>query len=234
MKAILSWLTTLVVALSIGTAISLVIVLGMLWWKGAFGDERLLAMLAALQGIKALPPAQAKNGLDKDAEQPSLDQIMQTRLRAALDLDLRENAIDKSLGDLRTLELQIRTESKRLDLWKQDFDARLAKLETAATDAALLELQRTLEAMQPKQAKEQILKMLEEPVTTTDKPMQDIVTIMKAMPTDKRKKLLGEFKTPLEIEKLADVLRVIRRGTPDTDLLRDTRNQLQQQQNPQP
>src|SRR5688500_10386923 len=113
MKAILSWLATLVVALSIGTAISLLIVVSMLWWKGAFGDERLLAMLAALQGIKPLPAAKGKDGLDQNAEQPSLDQIMQTRLRAALDLDLRENAIDKSLGDLRTLELQLRTESKR-------------------------------------------------------------------------------------------------------------------------
>ena len=111
MKAILGWLTTLVVALSIGTAISLVIVLGMLWWKGAFGDERLLAMLAALQGIKALPPAQVKDGVNPNAEQPSLDQIMHTRLRSALDLDLRESAIDKSLGDLRTLEVQIRTAS---------------------------------------------------------------------------------------------------------------------------
>ena len=57
---------------------------------------------------------------------------------------------------------------------------------------------------------------------------------MKAMPLDKRRKLLGEFKSPEEIEKLHAVLQEIRRGTPETDLLEDTRKQLQQQQNPQP
>jgi hypothetical protein len=96
-----------------------------------------------------------------------------------------------------------------------------------------LELQRTLEAIQPKQAKDQIMKMLEEYPTEFDQPLQDVVTIMKAMPLDKRRKILGEFKSEPEIEKLAVILREIRLGTPDTELIRGTRSQLQQQLNPQ-
>jgi hypothetical protein len=234
MKVIAQWLSNLVIAFSIGTVISLAVVLGMLWWKGALADERVLGMLAALQGIKPAPPQQKAKAIDAHSEQPSLDQIMQARLRSSLDLDLRESAIDKSQGDLRTLEEQIKTESRRLDNWKTSFDQRVAALQTAATDAALLELQRTLEAMQPKQAKDQIMKMLQDPATATDKPMDDVVTIMKAMPLDKRRKILGAFTTPEEVEKLHAVLQEIRRGTPETDLLEDTRRQLQQQQNPQP
>ena len=127
------------------------------------------------------------------------------------------------------IETQLKTESNRLDSWKQSFDKRLADLQTAATEAALLEVQRTLEAIQPKQAKEQIMKMLAEPKTAADDPMEDVVRILKAMPLDKRKKILAEFKTPEEIEKLSEILRVIRLGGSDTDLLRDTRGQLQQQ-----
>jgi hypothetical protein len=229
MKAALGWLGSLLVALSIGTVISLAILLAMLWWKGALADERLLGMLAALQGIKPAPPAQAAVALDPEAEQPSLDQIRQVRLGASLDLDLRESAIDKSLGDLRTLETQIRAESKRLDQWKTSFDQRVAQLQTAATDAALLELQRTLEAIAPKQAKDQIMTMLKDPTTAADKPMDDVVTIMKSMPLDKRRKILAAFTTPEENKKLAEILHEIRRGAPDTDLLRDTRSQLEQQ-----
>lgn len=229
MKAALGWLGSLLVALSIGTVISLVILLAMLWWKGALADERLLGMLAALQGIKPAPPAQAAVALDPEAERPSLDQIRQVRLGASLDLDLRESAIDKSLGDLRTLETQIRAESKRLDQWKTSFDQRVAQLQTAATDAALLELQRTLEAIAPKQAKDQIMTMLKDPTTAADKPMDDVVTIMKSMPLDKRRKILAAFTTPEENKKLAEILHEIRRGAPDTDLLRDTRSQLEQQ-----
>jgi hypothetical protein len=226
MKAALSWLSAAVVALAVGTFVSLVIVLGMLWWKGALADERIYAMLAALQGIKAGPPPEKP--IDPDAEQPSFNQVLEARLVASLDLDLRENAIDKSLGELRTLESQLRTESKRLDDWKTSFDRRLADLQTAATDASLLELQRTLEAIQPKQAKEQLLKMLAEPKSVTDNPMEDIVRILKAMPLDKRRKILAEFKTPEEVEQLHEVLRVVRLGGSDTELLQETRSQLQQ------
>src|SRR5262245_32720840 len=234
MKTAFAWLSHLLVAFCVGTVISLVIVLGMLWWKGALGDERLLGMLAALQGIKPAPPPQTALALNPDAEQPSLDQIMQTRLRSMLDLDLRESAIDKSLGDLRTLETQIRAESKRLDQWKSSFDQRVAELQTAASDAALLELQRTLEVIDPKQAKDQIMTMLKDPVTAADKPMNDLITVLKAMPLDKRRKIFAKFTTPEEQKKMAEILREIRRGTPDTELLRDTRSQLQQPPDQQP
>jgi hypothetical protein len=229
MKAAFRWLSALFVAFAIGTLISLLVIGAMLWWKGVLTDERLYGMLAALQGIKP-PLPQSVTALDTESEQPSFDQILNSRLRASLDLSLRESAIDKSLGDLRTIEKALQSESTRLDVWKRSFDERLASLQTAANEAALIEVQRTLEAIQPKQAKEQIMKTLAEPRTSVDDPMEDIVRILKAMPLDKRKKILGEFKTPEEVEKLAEILRVIRLGGSDAELLRDTRGQLQQQQ----
>jgi hypothetical protein len=229
MKAAFHWIGSLLVALSVGTLVSLVILLAMLWWKGALADERIYGMLAALQGIQPTPPAAVTGVLDPDAEQPSVEQLLQARLRTSLDLDLRESAVDKALGDLRSLEVQIQSETKRLDGWKRDFDARLAKLETAATDSALLQLQQTLQTIQPKQAKDQIMKMLEDPATVIDDPMQDVVTILKAMPLDKQKKIFTEFKTPEEVRAMAEILKQIRLGTPDSDLLRETRNALGQQ-----
>ena len=89
MKRIFGWLGSLLMALCIGTTISLLVLTAMLWWKGALADDRLLGMIAALQGIRPLPPDAAEGADPAAAEQPSLDQIMQTRLRASLDLDLR-------------------------------------------------------------------------------------------------------------------------------------------------
>jgi hypothetical protein len=228
MKALTTWLGAVFVAFCIGTVISLVVIAGMMWWKGALTDERLYAMLAALQGIKAPPPPKL-TALDTGAEQPSYDQILNARLRASLDLDLRESAIDKSLGDLRTIETSLKSESLRLDSWKQSFDKRLADLQSAATETSLREVQQTLEAIAPKQSKDQVMKMLAEPKTANNDPMEDVVRILKAMPLDKRKKILAEFKTPEEIEKLHEILRVIRIGGSDTELLQETRKQLQQQ-----
>lgn len=227
MKAAMNLLGALAVAISIGTTITLVVILAMLWWKGALGDERLLDMLAALQGIKPPPPEMSK-ALDPTAEQPALDQLVLSRVRASLDLDLRESAIDKSLGELRTMEKSLESENVRLDLWKKSFDERLADLQKATTDAALLEVQRTLEVIPVKQSKEQIMKMLEEPRTLDDDPREDVVRILKAMPLDKRKKILGEFKEGKEVEVLHEILRDVRLGGSDSELLRDTRSRLQQ------
>lgn len=226
MMAMIRWFNAAFVAVAVGTFVTLLVVLTMLWFKGALADERVYGMLAALQGVKAAKPAE--KAIDPNSEQPSFNQILEARTVASLDLDLRETAIDKSLGELRTLESQLRTESRRLDDWKTSFDKRLTDLQTAATEASLLELQRTLEAIAPKQAKEQLLKMLEEPKTGSDDPMEDIVRILKAMPLEKRKKILAEFKTPEDVEKLHEILKVVRLGGSDTQLLQETRGQIQQ------
>ena len=232
MKAAISWLGTLFVALCVGTFLSLAVLVGMLWWKGALADDRWLGMLAALQGIEPVQAVKAAADPAAD-EQPSLAQLMEQRVGASLDLDLRETAIDKSLGDLRILESQIKTENQRLDQWKLSFDLRLAKLESQTTDEALLQLQRMLEVMNPKQAKDQILRMLKDASNTDDDPMRDVVTILKTMPSDKQKKILAEFKMEPEEEKLAEVLRQVRLGSPDADLIKDTRQELQSQLQPQ-
>ncbi len=217
----------------IGTVLAIGAIVAVLGMKGALTGERFQNMMAALYGV-SLPGSTATtiaSAPDSKEEMPSFDQRLERRNLASLHLDLRESAIDKSIADLRNIESQVRDERKRLDQWKESFDNRLAQLQTNNTDVALQELQRTLEAIQPKQAKEQILKILDRTTSKNDKPMDDVVTLLKAMPLDKRKKILAEFKTPDEAEQLSDILEQIRLGAPDSELMRDSRQQLQQQLN---
>lgn len=217
----------------VGTVLAGVVLLGALWSRGVFTDERATNVLAAVYGL----PLPSKEGAAKAAggespEQPSFQLILDRRALASLDLDLRENAVDKSLADLRNIELNVQEERRQLDLWKLSFDARLKELESSTADEALQELQRTLEVINPKQAKDQILHMLQTPRGKEDKPLNDIVNIFKAMSLDKRKKIIAEFKSPDETEKLGEILREIRLGMPDSEAIKDSRNQLQQQLNP--
>jgi hypothetical protein len=231
---IFEWLGAAIIAFCVATVVSLGVLGGMLWMKGALTGDRSLAILAAIYGIstdsaKAKDPAQ----VDTNPEQPSFEAVIERRALASLDLDLRESALDKSLQDLRNLEAQIKTERGRLDLWKQSFDSRIASLQSGRSDQAIVELQQTIEALQPKQAKDQILQILDTPPKSADdQPLQDVVNLLKNMPLDKRKKILAEFKLPEETQKLAEILREIRLGMPESELLRDTRKQLQQQLNP--
>jgi hypothetical protein len=213
----------------VATVLAQAVVVGMLWWKGAFSDDRAVAMFAALHGIHPESPGAAAVASKDDAkEQPSLEEISRKRLLAGLDLSLREVALDKSLVDLRMLEAQIVTENERLKQWQEGMDQRIARAENSVLESSLRELQQTLEAISPKQAKEQILKILEATPDGDDtRAMNDVVRILKAMPLDKRKKILGEFKSVPESEKLADILREIRLSPVEMDMLRDSRNQLE-------
>ena len=214
----------------VATVLAEAVVVGMLWWKGAFNDDRAVAMFAALHGIHP-QAAVAATPAGKEAqagEQPSLEEISKKRLLAGLDLSLRESALDKSLIDLRNLESQIVTENERLKQWQSGMDKRLQRAEQTVLESSLVDLQQKLEALSPKQAKEQILKMLQAtPDGNSARAMNDIVRILKAMPEGKQKKILGEFKSPTDSDKLAEILQEIRLAPVETGLLHDSRSQLQ-------
>jgi hypothetical protein len=204
---------------------------GYLASQGVLTKKKLFNALAALYGVDLHEIEKTTNAEHQPPphEQPAFDEVLKKRAILARDLDLRETAVDKALVDVRALMAQLKTERERYDQLKQQFDARLAQLEQVFTDNSLQEVQRTLEVMQPKQAKDQILRMLDEATPAERERVQrDVVTILKSMPLDKRKKILTEFKTEEEAEKLYEILKQIREGVPDTTLVRETRAQLAQ------
>lgn len=213
----------------VGTVIASVVGLGMLYQKGAFSDDRVLNMWAALHGIP-VPGDAASSTRDSDdpEEHPAYEEIIMKRALAAKDLELRENVLDKALGEMRTIELKIRTEQERFDRLVVSYEEKLRSLEANAADAAVLETQRTLEALPPKQAKQQLLNLLaDEPSPGIESPMAAVVALVKAMPIERRRKILQEFKTAEEDDKLAEILKEILRGAPDVPFLRDAVKELQ-------
>ena len=199
--------------------------------QGMLTRERLFQCLAALYGVdlRQIEEEALAGAKPPPPQQPAYEEIVKQRALAARDLDLRESAIDKALTDVRALTTQLKTERERYDQLKQQFDARLAALEEVFADTALQEVQRTLEAINPKQAKDQILRMLDEATPQEQEAVtRDVITMFKAMPIDKRKKIVGEFKTEEEAEKLHEILKDVREGVPDLSLIRSTRAQLAQ------
>lgn len=213
------------------TVIAQVAAIGVLASQGVLTKPRVMQCLAALYGVNIheLEQKTAEANQLPPQEQPAFAEVIKQRALASRDLDLRETAVDKALVDVRALTAQLKTERERYDQLKQQFDARLAQLEQVSTDTSLQEVQRTLEVIQPKQAKDQILRMLDEADTEDqERVTRDVVTILKQMSLDKRKKILGEFKSEEEAEKLHELLKQIREGVPDTTLIRETRAQLAQ------
>jgi hypothetical protein len=57
--------------------------------------------------------------------------------------------------------------------------------------------------------------------------MREVVALLSAMVPSKRSKVIAEFKTPEEEEKLAELLKIIREGDPELSLIDDAKRQLE-------
>lgn len=159
-------------------------------------------------------------------EMVSFAEVQEARMLTLLDLDLRQMSSDKGLMDMRELEVLLDQEKGRYSVVKNRFDQEWANLRKGASDTALRNLQHQIESLQPKAAKEQLLRILDSPDLPPETALNQVVTIFKNMAVDKRKKIVEEFKT--DPQRLQDILRQIRLGMPEVNVLQDTRAKLQE------
>lgn len=239
MKTILQLLSSIISYGSVVAVLSLLMLGGYVWWNYGWNQEKTFRMMAAVYNVNLteLQEKQFEVRERKDHEDIAYEDVLRERAMATLDHDLRQQSISKGLADLRLLQRDLVEERKRYDLLKSSFDAELSRLEGGYNNQALLELEQTLEALKPKQAKDHVVRMLPaefaqgqfvELADDQRKAVIHVVTIIKTMPLDKRKKLLAEFKTEEEATLLAELLRLIRLGVPEVDLINDTRDKLQE------
>jgi hypothetical protein len=224
-KKVFSLLTTAFIYFCVATMLAQIAALSALGAKGALDRGRLYRVLAALHGVDVVTMQTQLMAEKKPSqqEQPSYESRLEAQNLKSLDLDLRETAIDKGLLDLLSLQTNVRTEQTAFQEQRQSYDTKLKDMVEEAQTSSMKDLQRTIEAMRPAQAKEQLLKMLD------DKAMGDVVTILKNMPADKQKKLVAEFKVGSDTEQLYQILKNIRAGEPVVSQIEDARQQLNQQ-----
>ena len=194
-----------------------------LWSNGMLDRHKCRQIAAVLAGVEMTAVQHAKPGRPEAAEptqQVSLEEILERRVAKSLDLNLREQAVEKGLSDLRMLTNKVAEDGRRFDVRRAAFQASLDQLAKDTQDTAITEVRRTLEALRPRQAKDQLIHMLR------GGEMQSVVTMIKAMPLDKRKKLLAEFKTADEPDQLAEILRQILEGKPEISVIQQAQEDL--------
>lgn len=213
-------LMKLFVAFCVGTMLAQGIILAMAAARGNLNKVSVLKAVALLNGVDITGDRLQKMLEDsKQSPNPTYEDVEAERARQSKSLDMRERSI---LQYKRQVE-ELLTEHKQVIA---DFDRRKNEfyryLETAEQDLAnesLKEVQRTLESLSSDQAKNQIKKFLEAG------QMEDVVAIVKGMPLDKRKKVLGEFTTEEEIDQLNEILTTLRQGDPKASLIDSARKQ---------
>lgn len=228
MKLIRLPLTALTL-LSVATVIAQVALLGMLYARGNLSQAKVVEVIAISKDVDLESMWQKLEAASKpvEAEQVSFEEVLTARKHLSLDLDLREIAADKGLIDVRQLGILLEDERRQYDTLKQEFDQRIENVRLGAVDEGLKEVQRQLESVDAKLAKDQILRILGNADIPPDTSMNFVVTMFKNMPLDRKKKIMGEFKSAEDRQQLNMILSQIRLGVPDVEVIRQAREQFE-------
>jgi hypothetical protein len=201
-------------AFCVATVLTQFLVLGFFVAQGRINGDTTTKIVALLNGIDI-----SGNRLQQilreseDREQPDFDEILEARKMMSYDMDMRLRSQKEFSDDLSTMLAEVTDDREQLDERLASFRRELDDLRQGAQEKGLQDVQRTLQSMDAPQAKEQLLMMYD------DERIDDVVTIVQAMSTDKRKDILAEFVSNEDAEKLAEILRRIGEGKPTTSVI---------------
>ncbi len=225
MKRLLAVFGSLFVYLSVGTVIAAAIIVGYAATHGFLDKEKLARMADAARGIEpvAAPVAVVKKEVES-AEQPSFEDIERIRGIKARNLELRESAFKNEFDRIEFEKKLITKKYEQYERLKENFDEKFLnnkKNETVKEGREKIRL--IWENMKPKQVKDEIMKMLDDPAET-----QEAVSILSSVAPNKQAKIIAEFKAEDELKKLDEILRMIRQGVPEVLPIDRAREELKQ------
>ncbi len=229
MLRLLSAGASLIVYFCAATLIAQLVVIAYVWSAWKIDQTKALRMLAIARGEEpAIPPPKEEKKEQPPAEQVSYEAILNRRAVKLRDLELREQSLALALDELKTQQQELAASRQKERQERTQFASELQSLKEGAEASGRELVRRTLETVKPKQAKEQLLQMLEK------NEIDVVVLLLASMPENRRAKILTEFKTPEENEKLAEVLRRLREGQPEASLVDKTQHQMTQSSRSEP
>ncbi len=190
-------------ALALGTIIVCVHV----WLAWKVTPQRVTQALDVIRG-RSLPAAVTASLPEpaEPADEPSYEAILQRRALAYRDLELKALALQNLQDQLRVEETRFSEKEKLLAKREQSFQEKVRAVEDESVAAGRETVRRTLESVKPAQAKLLLLDMLNKGEE------QEVVALLAEMNDSKRGKIISEFRTPEETDKIAEVLRLLREG----------------------
>lgn len=201
-------------AFSVGTVITQMILLSFFLVSGNLNRETGLKIVSLLNGIDITGNRlQQIFRAREDREQPDFQEILEARKREGMNMDLRLRSQRRGKADLSESLAYLTNETEVFDARIVDLNADLERQRQGALDEGLQEVQRTLQGLEPDQAKTQLTLLYESGRTT------DVVSIIKAMPPNTRSEILAEFNDQVGNPVVHKILLDIADGKPVIDLI---------------
>ena len=176
--------------------------------QGVLTQEKLVRYAGVLYGLDPLDLSPGKNPPTHSAAAgASPEDALADRVQKSPQITARQEVIRKGTDDIRSVVLGLRLKRERQAVARKNFESYLQQLEVENTVTALREIQVTLESLPANQAKDIISFMLtDSQADAEDDAMADVVTLIKAMPAEKLRKIYSEFNTNDERELLHRIL----------------------------
>ncbi len=208
-----------ITAVCIGTCLTQMLLLAYFTVQGTLNPMTGTKVIALLHGIditgERLQRILREND---DGEQPSFDEVLETRRRDNLDMDMRLRSQNRFRSELSEMLAKLMTERERFDERRDAFDRNLQELEEGAVDEGLVQVQRLMQELEAEKAKDMLKRSFD------DQRIDDVVNIVQAIPTDTRKDILAEFDSNDENDMLYQIIRRIGEGLPVTSLIEQARD----------
>ena len=208
MKRLLSAFGMFVLYVCFGALLGQGAVVGYLWSTGFLSPDKLREIDAVMRDFT---PADVKAAAKAKAEAPTptLADVARARALAQRDMELREQSLRQRADQLQLEQTKLIEQQAQYAAQRKQFEQELAQMREATSSEHVENARQTIESMKPRQAKEQLLRMVD------SGDVDEAVAMLSAMPLARRAKLVGEFKTEDESRQLADLLRRIREGEPE-------------------
>jgi hypothetical protein len=208
----------------VATILAQIILLAYLVLTWRLDQSKVVQILAIAQGVDifAIREQAQRDREQVSPEQVSYQQIRDTRAVKVRHLELREQALRQGLTELAAEGRKLAEGMQRNQQLRESFQKELVDLKQGAIATGRENARLKLEALKPKQAKEQLMEMLKKD------ELDEVVALLAAMPDAKAGKIMAEFKLPGEDEQLYQILRRIREGFPESKLATNAQNRLNQ------
>lgn len=202
----------------VATVLTQVLIAGVLAVRGSLTPDNATKIVGLMNGIDISGDrVAAKITEAKQRPVPSYEETLEERARMGLQMDMRRRSLENYHNQLLVIQERLRLEQSRFDTRKDAFYRKLDELAEGGQDEAILTRQKTLEALPPAISKDQMIRMID------DGDLNGVVAIVKAMSADKRKKVLREFVSPEEANKLQEILQRMGEGDPEKSLIDNAR-----------
>ncbi len=214
MMRLINTMTALVAYVCVATVIALALGIGYLWHTDRLNDDKVFRMVALFHDVdlQQIAESQHKSSDEVPPEEPSLNTVKHYQQVQDRNLEVKLLALQRARqdSDHRLQELKVQTE--RYDRLAQEWQSKLKQEKERTTQENLATVVSQLEQIKPDVAKDLLMRWIEE------ERMDDAILLMSKMSESKLSKILKEFETDKELDRLHEIhQRIIGGGAPQLE-----------------